>query len=256
MNTDKLELIKLYSQRSKHSNYQILPKKLAEIIGDDIIAKNRYEAERFAYILENVDVENKSILDIGGNTGYFTFEMIEHGARRVHYYEGDKTHAEFVRIASKCLNLEDRLDLTDRYFSFTGAEFRNKYDVILLLNVLHHIGDDYGDKKISMEKAKKTIIRQLISLAEISEIIAFQLGFNWKGNREVCLFENGTKNELINFIKDGTEKYLEIYKIGIAESRDGVIKYYDANVENMRRLDCLGEFLNRPLFIMKSLSWH
>ncbi len=253
MNVDKLRLKELYSQKSKHSNYQTLPKKLADIIGDDIEVKTRYETERLAYILENIDVKNKSILDIGGNTGYFTFEMLGQGAKRVHYYEGDKIHAEFVKISSKYLNLEDRLDITDSYFSFTDMEFGINYDVILLLNVLHHIGDDYGDKKISMEKAKKTIIRQLNGLAEIGKTMVFQLGFNWKGNRELCLFEHGTKTELINFIKDGTEKYWEIYKIGVAESQDNAIKYYDANIENMKRLDSLGEFLNRPLIIMRSL---
>lgn len=254
MSIDKLALKKLYSQRSKHSNYQILPKKLAEIIGDDVKVKTRYETERLTYILENIDVENKSILDIGGNTGYFTFEMLENGARRVHYYEGNKAHAEFVRISAKCLSLEDRLDITNSYFSFTDVEPRSKYDVILLLNVLHHIGDDYGDKKISIENAKKVIIQQLNSLADIGEVIVFQLGFNWKGDRELCLFENGTKEELINFIRNGVEKHWEIYKIGIAESQDNAIKYYDANIENMKRRDSLGEFLNRPLIIMRSLK--
>ncbi len=253
MSIDKMRLRELYSQRSKHSNYQILPRKLVEIIGDDVHVKTRYEAERLAYILENIDVEDKSILDIGGNTGYFTFELLEHGARSVHYYEGNKTHAEFVRISAKCLYLEDRLDITNSYFSFTDVESGNKYDIILLLNVLHHIGDDYGDKKTSIENAKKTVIKQLNSLAEIGEVIVFQLGFNWKGNRELCLFENGTKEELINFIRNGTEKHWEIYKIGVAESQGNAIKYYDADIENMKRLDSLGEFLNRPLIIMRSL---
>lgn len=253
MSIDKLRLRELYSQRSKHSNYQILPRNLAEIIGDDIQVKTRYEAERLAYIIDNVDVRNKSILEIGGNTGYFTFEMLDHGARRVHYYEGDKAHSEFVRIASKYLNLDDELEISDRYYPFKDDESGNKYDVILLLNVLHHVGDDYGDKKISMENAKKTIIKQLNSLATIGEVIVFQLGFNWKGNRDLCLFEKGTKEELIDYIKKGTKKHWEIFKIGIAESRGDVIKYYDANTENMKRLDSLGEFLNRPLIIMRSL---
>ena len=253
MSIDKLALKELYSQRSKHSNYQILPKKLAEIIGDDVKVKTRYETERLAYILKNIDVENKTVLDIGGNTGYFTFEMLEHGANRVHYYEGNKAHTEFVKTSAKCLNLQDRLDITNSYFSFTGVESGNKYDIILLLNVLHHVGDDYGDKKISIENAKKSIIKQLNSLAEISEVIVFQLGFNWKGDRGLCLFENGTKEELINFIKNGTEKHWEIYKIGIAEPQGNAIQYCDVNIENMRRLDSLGEFLNRPLIVMRSL---
>lgn len=34
--------------------------------------------------------EGKSVLDIGGNSGFFTFELIEKGAKKIHYYEGNK----------------------------------------------------------------------------------------------------------------------------------------------------------------------
>jgi len=74
----KNELIKLLNNSSKHSNYQILPKFLNKYI--DINQKNinsRFENERFEYLNKNLSLNNKTILDIGGNTGYFTFKCFE-----------------------------------------------------------------------------------------------------------------------------------------------------------------------------------
>ncbi|MBS4174153.1 class I SAM-dependent methyltransferase [Bacillus sp. FJAT-49736] len=248
-------LKKLYSESSKHSNYQILSKKLSKIIDDnDIQVKTRFEEERLEYILEYINIKNKSILDIGGNTGFFSFEMINNGANNVHYYEGNKVHSDFVRLSADILNIKDNIKISNEYFKFDEAGNLNKrYDLILLLNVLHHVGDDYGDKGLTIKKAKESIIRQLNSLWEMTEYIAFQLGFNWKGNKELGLFKEGTKEEMIRFIKKGVIGYWEIIKIGVAENQNGIIKYYDLNRENVNRIDQLGEFLNRPIFIMKSL---
>jgi len=253
INIETSELKELYGKESKHSGYQVLSKRLSQLIGNDgLEIKSRYEPERLGYILKNISIKNKKILDIGGNTGYFTFELIDGGARTVHYYEGNKTHARFVGEAATVLNIENKIEIHNEYFTFTNKN--EKYDIALLLNVLHHVGDDYGDAGLSMAKAKESIIDHLNFLADIAEIVVFQMGFNWKGNKELGLFKNGTKAEMIEFIKEGTRNFWEIYKIGIAEYKDGLIEYNDLNKMNISRWDNLGEFLNRPIFIMKSLK--
>ena len=83
--------------------------------------------------------------------------------------------------------------------------------------------------------------------------MVLQLGFNWKGKRDFGLFEKGTKREIINFVKKETSKNWNIIDIGIAEKKDNRIKYYDLNDINIERNDSIGEFLNRPIFILKSL---
>ena len=252
-----LKLKGLYCRKSKHAKYQILPQKLEEKIGKiETNIKNTYEYERFEYILKKVNIKDKRIMDIGGNSGFFTFELLDKGAKFVHYYEGDKTLAEFVRLASEILNIENKLKITNKYFSFDVMDDiqKDKYDIVLLLNVLHHIGDDYGDDKISKDIAKKLIISHLNNLSEITDVLIFQLGFNWKGKRNICLFENGTKRELINYIMEGTKSKWEIVAIGIAELKVQKVKYCDLNDINIERDDSLGEFLNRPIFIMKSRS--
>ena len=252
-----LRLKDLYCKESKHARYQILPKKLESKIGKiETGIKNTYEYERLEYILTRVNIKNKRILDIGGNSGFFTFELLDNGAKFVHYYEGNKTLAEFVRVASEILNIQKKLKITNRYFCFDNIDDikKDKYDVVLLLNVLHHIGDDYGDDKISKDKAKNLIINHLNNLSKITDVLIFQLGFNWKGNRDICLFQNGTKRELIDYIAEGTKEKWEIIKIGIPRLIGEKIKYFDLDDINIERDDSLGEFLNRPIFIMKSMS--
>ncbi len=243
----------LYHETSKHSNYQIVASTLEKYISNqNIEVTSRNEKERLKYFLDNVDIKNKKILDIGGNTGYFTFELLNHGASKASYYEGNKAHALFVNEAAKTLNIQDKIDIYDEYFLFDGTHVEN-YDVIFLLNVLHHVGDDYGDDELSKEKALETIRQSLQSLASKTNILVFQLGFNWKGDRDLPLFENGTKKEMIDFIEEAIKEYFEVTHIGIAEQVSTDIIYSPINDSNIQRFDELGEFLNRPIFVMKSL---
>lgn len=247
----KDELIRLYQKNTKHSNYQRLPKRIALEIEDKVFVNTRFEEERLEYICRNVEICDKSILDIGGNSGYFTFELIEKGGK-LDYWEGNKEHAEFVKLLSRYFNIStDKLKITNNYYPFDCLN-RDKYDVILLLNVLHHVGDDFDDKNITIENAKSKIIQNLNRLSINTSYLVFQLGYNWKGNRNCCLFQYGTKQELIQFILEGITNNWDVLKIGIPEKIDNRIVYCDLGEKNILRDDSLGEFLNRPLFILKS----
>jgi len=250
------ELKDLYSFNSKHSNYQILSSRLNDILEENsLLIKSRHEKERLAYILSKLEVKDKTILDIGGNSGYFTFELIDKGAKSVHYYEGNSIHAQFVKLASKVLLVEDKIKIDNKYFTFDS---KNKimYDIAICMNVLHHIGDDYGNKELSIENAKQMISKQLCSLAKSARYVIFQMGFNWKGDVKSPLFMNGTKMEMINFLKSSIYNHFIIKDIGIAENdpNSNNIKYKDLNNVNNQRNDELGEFLNRPLFILESIK--
>jgi len=249
------KLKKLYANESKHSNYQVLSERLNLLIGNDQIkVKTRYEKQRLKYILNNIDVKGKTVLDIGGNTGYFSFEMIANGASMVHYYEGNKEHAEFVRLSAKVLGVTENIVIKNEYLEFDEDLDKNKYDIVLLLNVLHHVGDDYGKKELTVVQAKKIITDQLNKLSPLSGTVVFQLGYNWKGNRDIGLFDKGTKKEVIDFVGLGIKHKWEIIKIGIPEKRGSIVEYYDLDENNINRDDSLGEFLNRPLFILRSLN--
>ncbi len=244
------QLKKMYANTSKHSNYQILPTELENFLSSkEVDTKSRNEKIRLDYFLKNVDIKNKTILDIGGNTGYFTFEFLSNGAKSVEYYEGNKEHAEFVKLASEVIERENQVQVYNEYYNF---DKNDKFDVILLLNVLHHIGDDFGNDELSREKALEKIIEHLNHILKQTNILVFQLGFNWKGDISLPLFEHGTKKELIDFITANLDEKYEIVKVGIAEKADNEIVFNDLNKSNIKRDDSLGEFLNRPIFIIRA----
>ncbi|GHU19794.1 hypothetical protein FACS189475_07650 [Betaproteobacteria bacterium] len=248
----KVDLVRLYNMHSKHSNYQALPGKLTALLGEDSLhTVSRSEHARLQFILKHLDVHNKEVIDIGANTGFFSFELLDAGASKVIAYEGNKNHADFLMHASIATGTDRQLYVVDHYFdfdNFTGMP----PDVILLLNVMHHIGDDYGDGTLSINNAKKIILEHLNKLSAITHNLVFQMGFNWKGDKKLPLFDNGTKEEMIDYISKGIAYFWTIEHIGIANRVENEIVYCEKNEKNIERDDSLGEFLNRPLFLLMS----
>ena len=243
------ELLDLYLQTSKHSNYQILPYELAKFLQiKDKSINSRYEKERFEYICSKVEITDKKILDIGGNTGYFTFECVKRNCKMVDYYEGNTTHANFVNKAKKLFD-EKKIKVHNEYYLF--EQDKKEYDIIFCLNVVHHLGDDFFEAN-DIEQAKRRIIECINNLANVTDILVFQMGYNWCGKRDKCLFENGTKEELEQYILQGIRGYWRVLNIGVASKKNNLIRYEDMNNRNNVRNNEIGEFLNRPLFIMKS----
>lgn len=249
----KEELVQYYSRKSKHSNYQILPKILEPLLGkSDIMTNSRYERERLDYFLKHVDFDSATVIDIGGNSGYFTFEMLQAGAKSVRLYEGNKEHCDFVDLAAKVLQM-DGLTVTNAYFPFDG-NMTETYDIALLLNVLHHVGDDYDSNVLDVSRAKENITEQLKSMTTVAKTLIFQLGFNWQGNRNQGLFRGGTKREMIDYVEHAVAGSWTVKAVGIAVRKGNAIAYEELNEGNLERDDTLGEFLNRPIFIMESNS--
>ena len=245
------QLRKQYSVTSKHSNYQILAPQLQAFMPQgDFETHSRYEDERFSVIRDAIDLDGTAVLDIGGNTGYFTFEALAAGAS-VTYFDGNQSHADFVATAGEVLNVQHRLNVRNRYYLFDGTGHSN-VDVVFLLNVLHHVGDDYGDARISIEKARQSIIDSLVSISRSTRRLVFQLGFNWKGDTSQPLFKGGTKQEMIDFLRAQLSDVYEFDRIEVADVVDGQVVYEDVDDINIQRRDDLGEFLNRPLVFMTS----
>jgi hypothetical protein len=246
-------LIDLYSKTSKHSNYQILSERLMNLIGPGSIdVTSRFERERFEYIRNRVSLAGMRVLDIGGNTGFFSFEALEAGAIAVHHFEGEPSHSAFVQEATDVLGYASKVEVTNAYYSFPESGNR-QYDVTFLLNVLHHVGDDYGDSSLSIENARKMIGAQLRSVAATTDILVFQMGFCWKGNRNLGLFENGTKREMIDFVIEHSKDTYQLEHVGVPVMRAEKVIYEELDDENVSRDDALGEFLNRPIFVLRAI---
>lgn len=248
---DRLKkLEELYADKSRHSQYQVLATSLENRIRYEKPPKPKYEKERWKYISDNVDMSGKTVLDIGANTGFFTFECCkDFRPRRVDCYEGNVKLARFMELATEVLELQDVVKVHPEYFLFDGiGKF---WDVVFFLNVIHHIGFDF-EKDVQIDKVKDKIIEHINTMARYSKLMVFSMGYNWYGDIARCLFEHGTKREMEDYVIQGTRNYWEIDKIGIAVKEGNTFKYSDINEANNVRVDAYGEFLNRPLFIMKS----
>lgn len=254
-NEDRLEELRdIYRKTSRYSHYQTVPPFLINEVNPEMLNKqwDRYDRERMDYFKLNIDFQEKSVLDIGGNIGYFSFESIEAGAKSVVCYEGDIAHADFVKIASDLF--DKNVDVISDYFNFKSPIKGEPYDVVLLLNVLHHVGHDFGDKEISIENAKEHIVCNLNWFADKTEFLVYQQGFSWMADHSKPLFPNGVKGEMIDFIENAIDGHWKIVDIGIAQIVGEETTYVPLSDQNVARDDSLGEFRNRPIFILKSLK--
>lgn len=240
-------------QTRKHSAYQLLAAPVAELLGDTgVEIHSKHEPERLDFMKSHVDFVGHTVLDIGCNTGFFLFELLQAGASHVTGYEGSIAHADFVGEAASLLDLDKRLAINPQYFDFESVS--DHFDIALLLNVLHHVGDDYGNPALTIEQAKVAILKQLNRMSRTTDQLVFQLGFNWRGDSARGLFDHGTKAEMIEYIREGTKGFWRVEAVGVAELRDGKLIYRDVDERNILRDDSLGEFLNRPIFIMSALG--
>lgn len=246
-------ILEKQSRNEKHIGYHILPECFDTVLKGTEYENNYvfWEKERFSYFVNKVEFYNKKVVDVGCNVGYFLFGVLECGAREVIGYEGKDTCGEFINKAVNFIDSPERFNFINEYFQFEGEA--GSYDVGLLLNVLHHLGDDYGESSLSMTAAKKKMLDQLNGLSKNVETLIFQMGFNWKGDRHSCLFPNGTKAEMIEFIREGTYEFWEVQDIGIAErKKEGGVVYQPLSEKNILRDDSMGEFLNRPIFVLRT----
>lgn len=245
------ELIELYKKTSKHSNYQVLPSSLKSIIDESIQPSiSRYENERMDFLKQQLSFQDKKVLDVGGNTGFFSFEAIEAGAGQVTLIEGNLAHETFVKKAAQFIN--KKVNTHNLYLDFKTEIPEGPYDIVLLFNVIHHLGDDFGDKTIALEEAKVEMQNAINFFSDKTDILVLQMGFCWKGDKGLLLFENGTKQEMIDFVANAIKGKWEIQTIGLAQENDGNTIFNELNGENIKRYDSLGEFRNRPIFILKS----
>lgn len=245
--SDKLTALALAS--SKHSDYQTLHPMIAGLLGSAYAPTGKKEAERLAFMNSRLSLQDKDVLDIGANTGYFSFAATQAGARQVTALEGNAVHAIFMQAAVEALTPSPPLRVENRYFDFSGTR-AIRHDVVLCLNVLHHLGDDFGDQSLNIAQARQAIVTSLQTLADQCEWLWLQLGFNWKGRVTEPLFAHGSKQDIIDFVTQACGEAFSIDAIAIYDPASG--RYADASEALKARFDSAGEFLNRPLFLLHS----
>lgn len=250
MNTSSEVLKGLYQQRSKHASYQLVHPLVAGHLGNtNDLLEGKLEQERQAYFDRALPLLGARVMDIGANTGYFSFGALQSGAQHVTCYEGNVDHAAFVTQCAEVVQLSDRLTMHARYFDFQHL-IAQTYDVTYCLNVLHHLGDDFGDASLGIDAARAQMLNCLNHMAALTRTLVLQMGFNWKGDVRFPLFEGGEKAALIDFVANGSAERWVIEEVTVPNPLSRV--YEPISEDNLPRNDRIGEFMNRPLFKLRS----
>lgn len=237
--------------QSKHADYQLLHPTVAALFGADVPSgRGRQEPERWAVMASQTPMRGRRVWDIGANTGYFTMAALAEGARRVVSQEGQRTHATFIADCAEALGVQERLEVRPAYCEFEPLTSAEPHDITLCLNVLHHLGDDFGRQDLDIGAALRAMRQALSALATHTHTLWLQLGFNWKGDVRHPLFHGGTKAEMMAFVHEACSDDWHTPQIWIYDAQ--ARRFEPPRPATWARMDTLGEFLNRPLIRLNS----
>lgn len=255
MTEDEALLRDWYGRHSKHSDYQALYPPLAARLSQPFGTQpKRLEAERLACMAVHIPLNGARVMEIGANTGYFTLGCLKQGAREVLAYELNPEHARFVTLAARVLGWAHRLSVRCEAYSPLGEEAgADPAALCLNLNVLHHLGDDFGAHCPDTASAKASMLDTLRQTAPSCRRMFFQMGFNWKGDRHQPLFAGGTKAEMVEFVA-GAGDCWRIEAVWAYDPHPAERAYRPLSGALWQRQDAIGEFANRPLFLLERIG--
>lgn len=212
------------------------------------------DAERAAFMFAHKSATGQRVLDIGANQGYMSVEAALRGARSVDAFESNDIDGTFLSQAARTFPELGALNAHALNYEF--AQNNTQWSYVVCLNVLHHVGR-YFDAHISdMAQAKTAMAVHLQRLLAQGGCIWLQLGFNWQGDTRQPMFAKGTKREMTDFVEGLLGADARITTIGIYSPDSHA---YEAVALNDRehplwqRMEGLGEFGNRPLYLIESV---
>ena len=91
---------------------------------------------RFAHVLPD-DLAGKSVLDIGCNAGFYSFEMKRRGASRVLGIDHDERYLNQARFAAEVLGFDDVEFRLGEVWDV--AELGARFDLVIFMGVLYHL---------------------------------------------------------------------------------------------------------------------
>ncbi|MCA0433864.1 MAG: methyltransferase domain-containing protein [Proteobacteria bacterium] len=103
------------------------------------------------------DLKGRSVLDVGSSLGFFSFESERRGATRV---LGIDVHPESVRKAKILASIKDsRADFLCK--DIEDLPVQEPFDVVLCLNVLHHLHDPLGALNRLIDLTREKLILEV-----------------------------------------------------------------------------------------------
>ena len=144
---EKIGKIRKFIESTNFDGYQRI-----ELPYDFIVpgTDKRSWAER---IFDGIDFNNKTVLDVGSAYGAFSYEAIRRGANKVVALENGKKRFPIAKKISELM--QQNIIVLNK--DVEGGLIDEKYDITLLLNIIHHLLDPiYTIRKLG--KATKELL--------------------------------------------------------------------------------------------------
>lgn len=138
-----------------------------------------YNELKWVRIKNLIDPAGKRVLDIGCNEGFFSIEMIKAGAREVHAIDINEHRIEKANFVINVLGISGISLHQNDIYKITDLNL-GKFDIALVLGILHRIPDPY------------TLIKTLTGIADI-------IVFEWQSSHD--------ERPLMEFWGGGYKKY-------------------------------------------------
>jgi len=185
-------------------------------------------------------IKGKSVLDIGCSLGFFCQEAVRQGASRVIGVDADDERLRKAALIADCVGMARNIEF--RQLDINTEDLTEQYDIILLLNVLHHIRNPIAVLDKLIAHTKQRLILEVVSPSspKLKNTLK-SMGYSWWTRRK---FE---KMPLI-FVKKG----------GAAAKTNEEIFHFTAPAVNellmehrgcFARLDLLKSFKNHYIAI-------
>ncbi|HET7775671.1 MAG TPA: DUF1698 domain-containing protein, partial [Azospira sp.] len=179
-------LLALWHSAGKHGVYQQLPQFLSDDFGGiqaPIDERWRGDRSRLEYLRTRVQFSDLHVVDIGANTGFFSLTLAHDDGATVTAVEPDPANRDFLKAVGQHYGLA-KLSVSDAPVTLDTVANLPQSDLVLLLNVLHHAGDDFDGNYVASPAALQDYMGDYLGrLAKTTKRMIFQLGYNWCGNK-------------------------------------------------------------------------
>jgi tRNA (mo5U34)-methyltransferase len=108
---------------------------------------------RFAHAIPN-DLSGLTVLDIGCNAGFYSFEMKRRGATRVLGIDSDERYLDQARYAAEVLEMDVEFRQLDTYDVESLGE---TFDVVIFMGVLYHL----RYPQLALDLIREHVVRDL-----------------------------------------------------------------------------------------------
>ena len=161
-----------------------------ECIGFEGYAKS---SKSWDNIKDLVDWKDKIVLDIGAFHGYFCFKAEQAGAKMVHGIDKNPQVIATTKLFAKEINSNCKFDVIEANDCYTSD-----YDIILCLNVFHHITHRDGFLN-GMNSGQKMIME--IDKENLSKVEEYCTVLTKKLSHRASAYTGDTPNRLVLLVE-------------------------------------------------------